>query len=126
VALRDQRASHAVNRERLTRTIRELTGSGTIRKLLAELAASRRECRGKQREIDSLNATNARLLAASILSPGPDDQAFTGPPVRGAAHEPAAALSPTEHRLAWMASSELALRHSGNPARKEGKSKPPS
>lgn len=116
--LRDQRASLAVKRERLARTIRELTGSGTIRKLVDELATSRRECREKQGEIDSLNATNAQPLAASSPSPEPDDQASTGPLARDQRHEPAAALSPDEHGLAWMASPELALRR-GNLALKE-------
>ena len=59
--LGDQRAPLAVNRERLARTIHEL---------VADLATSRRDCREKQREIDSLKAENVRLIAASSASAG--------------------------------------------------------
>jgi hypothetical protein len=58
---RDQRAPLAVGRERLARTIHEL---------VADLATSRRDCREKQRKIDSLKAENARLLAGSSPQQG--------------------------------------------------------
>jgi hypothetical protein len=62
---RDQRAPLAVGRERLARTIHEL---------VADLATSRRDCREKQRKIDSLKAENARLIAGSSAPAGRDDQ----------------------------------------------------
>ena len=42
----------------------------SIHELVADLATSRRDCREKQREIDSLKAENVRLIAASSASAG--------------------------------------------------------
>jgi hypothetical protein len=73
-----QRAPVAGDRNRLARTIRELADSGTVRKLVADLAASRRDCRDRQREIDLLFAENTRLLAALPASAAQADQDLAG------------------------------------------------
>lgn len=75
--LPEQRASLAVNREQLARTVREVSGSRATRELIAELAASRRECRQKQREIDSLEAENQSLLSSAARSDPDQRQANT-------------------------------------------------
>lgn len=51
-----ENAGLAVNRERLAQAVRELAD---------DLATTRRDCRDKQRQIDSLQAEIASLLAAA-------------------------------------------------------------
>ena len=51
-----EKAGLAVDRERLAQAVRELA---------ADLATARRDCRDKQRRIDSLQAEIASLLAAA-------------------------------------------------------------
>ena len=54
-----EQAALAVDRERLAQAVRELA---------ADLATTRRDCRDKQRRIDSLQAEIARLLATAPAS----------------------------------------------------------
>jgi hypothetical protein len=90
----------AVSRERLARTLRELA---------ADLGASRRECRDRQREIDSLKVDRARIVAASSLATGGDEQASAGPRATDKIHQLDPRCIPPEHPFNWMESAMLVL-----------------
>jgi regulator of replication initiation timing len=67
-----------------------------VRELAADLATARRDCRDKQRQIDSLQAENVRLRAAAGVVMRRDELA-----ARRSAHE---------HALERMSSAVLVLR----------------
>jgi hypothetical protein len=93
VGLREQRVVVAVSRERLARTIRERA---------ADLRASRRECRDRQRELDALKAESPRLVTAASGAAGGDDQALAGPRATDKIHELDARWIPPEHTSAML------------------------
>jgi hypothetical protein len=107
--LGDQPTALAISRERLARNLRELT---------ANLTTSRRDCREKQHEIDSLRAENARPVAVSRLSAGSVKPDFGGPDLSGLLHDLGARRAAHEHTLERMSSAVLVLRR-GKLARKE-------
>ena len=99
--LSDPPTALAISRERLARNLRELA---------ADLATSRRDCRDKQHEIDSLEAENARLVAASSLSAGSLNPDFAGPDAGCKVDELGARRAAHERTLERMSSAVLVLR----------------
>lgn len=113
MGLDDQPAALAASRERLALTIHGL---------VADLATSRRECRYKQQEIDSLKTGNARLVAAPSPSVTPDDQDLADPHGRGKVQELGTRLSPLEHTMDWLTSAVLMLRRANLALKEENAS----
>ena len=68
-----EKAGLVVDRERLTQAVRELA---------ADLATARRDCRDKQRRIDSLQAKIAGVLAAASAATVTNDPHTKVPRVR--------------------------------------------
>ena len=69
-----EKAGLAVDRERLAQAVRELA---------ADLATTRRDCRDKQRRIDSLQAEIASLLAAASAATRDQRSAHQGSSCQG-------------------------------------------
>lgn len=97
-----------VNVARLARAVRELA---------ADLARARRDCRGRQQRIDSLQAENARLLAAAPAVVRRDDR-DTDPHVRDEVRKLGAQRCAHEHALERISYAVLVLRR-GNLALKQ-------
>jgi len=98
----DENAALAADRERLARAIRELA---------TDLARARRDCRAKQQRIDSLQAENARLLAAAPAVMRRDDPDPEVTAVSDGVHKLWARRRAHEHTLEMTSSAVLVLRH---------------
>jgi hypothetical protein len=105
----DDNDALVVNVARLARAVRELA---------ADLARARRDCRDKQRRIDSLHAENARLLAAAPAVMRRDDRDTEVPRVSDEVRKLGAQRCAHEHALERMSCAVLVLRR-GNLALKQ-------
>jgi hypothetical protein len=105
----DEHDALVVNVARLARAVRELA---------ADLARARRDCRDKQQRIGSLQAENARLLAAASAVMRRDDRDTEAPRVRDEDRKLGAQRCAHEHALERMWCAVLVLRR-GNLALKQ-------
>lgn len=89
-----------------------------VRELAADLATARRDCRDKQQRIQSLQAENARLLAAAAAVMRRDEQGNEAPHVADGGRNLGAHRNAHEHALEGTSSAVLVLRR-GSLALKE-------
>jgi hypothetical protein len=97
----DVNAALVVGVTRLARAVRELA---------ADLATARRDCRDKQQRIQSLQAENARLLAAAAAVMRRDDPDNEAPHVADGDRNLGAHRNAHEHALERTSSVVLVLR----------------
>jgi hypothetical protein len=107
--LKTTRAVSAESRDSLSRTLRELA---------TDLATTRRDCREKQDEIQTLKTEIARLSAATSNPAEPDELVNTDNARQGRGGRLGARRAQHEHTIGWMADALLVLRR-GNIALKE-------